>query len=414
MVSPIDDPVSSCGPDVVVVGGGPAGSAAAITLARAKRSVILIDKASFPRDKCCGDGLTTGALRHLEDLGVDPASIPSFRTVHGIVFRGPRSREVTFPFPPDRGMFGAVARRTELDVALLEAARSQGVDVRTGHALSGASPGRDELTLQVDGLGTLTTPWVIGADGMWSPLRRILDQQLDGYRGDWHAFRQYVTDVSDRARSELMIFFDADLLPGYAWSFPLADGCVNFGFGILRGSSLDGASMSRRWEDLLERRHIRAFLGDGARPEGQRKAWPIPTRLPGPTLSAGRALFVGDAAALGDPMTGEGIGQALASGIAAARAIIDTSGSPDAVRDTYATWVGRNLTPDTRMANLLSRALRHRKGARAAIATAGMTRWTRENFARWLFEDEPRGVAFTPSRLHAQFLRRDGAYLPDR
>lgn len=400
------------GPHVVVVGGGPAGSAAAITLVRAQRRVVLIDKATFPRDKCCGDGLTTGALRHLEGLGVDTASIPSFTPVHDIVVRGPRGRQVTFPLPRDRGLFGAVARRTELDAALLETARAQGVDVRTGHALTGASPASDGLTLQVDELGTLRAPWVIGADGMWSPLRRMLGQQLGDYRGDWHAFRQYLTDVSDRAHSELMIFFDADLLPGYAWSFPLADGHVNFGFGILRGSSLDGASMSRRWEDLLGRPHIRAFLGERAHPEGPRKAWPIPTRLPGPTLTAGRALFVGDAAALGDPMTGEGIGQALASGIAAARAIIDGAGSAESVRDNYVTWIQRNLAPDTRMADLLSRALRHRRGARAAIATAGLTRWTRQNFARWLFEDEPRGVLFTPSRLHGKFLRRDGAYFP--
>ena len=66
--------------DVAVVGGGPAGAAAAITLARAGRDVVLVDKATFPRDKCCGDGLTTGALRALEDLGLDPAAVESWST----------------------------------------------------------------------------------------------------------------------------------------------------------------------------------------------------------------------------------------------------------------------------------------------------------------------------------------------
>jgi len=61
--------------DVAVVGGGPAGAAAAITLARAGRDVVLVDKARFPRDKCCGDGLTTGALRLLETLGFDPSTV---------------------------------------------------------------------------------------------------------------------------------------------------------------------------------------------------------------------------------------------------------------------------------------------------------------------------------------------------
>ncbi|HET8929593.1 MAG TPA: FAD-dependent monooxygenase, partial [Acidimicrobiales bacterium] len=277
--------------------------------------------------------------------------------------------------------------------------------------LTGATRHPDHVALDIAGLGIVDVPWAIGADGMWSPLRRALGEQLDSYRGDWHAFRQYLTGVSERAQTELMIFFDADLLPGYAWSFPLADGRVNFGFGILRGSRLDGASMSRRWDDLLERRHIRAFIGEAAEPEGQRKAWPIPTRLPGPTLTAGRTLFVGDAAALGDPMTGEGIGQALASGIGAAEAILAHPDSVDEVDAAYTDWVAGHLEPDTRMANLLSRALQHRKGARAAIATAGLTPWTRRNFARWLFEDEPRGVLFTPKRLHTSFLRRDGAFV---
>lgn len=396
--------------DVAIVGGGPGGAAAAITLARAGRRTVLVDKATFPRDKCCGDGLTTLALRELEQLGLDPAVIPSWQRVDDIVVRGPRARVVTFPLPRGRGTFAAVARRTELDAAVLDLARDAGVTVHEGHRLVGATRAGDTVEVDVEGLGSVTARWVIGADGTWSPLRRALGAQLEGYRGDWHAYRQYFTDVSAQAQRDLMIWFDADLLPGYAWSFPLGDGRVNFGYGIVRGDHLDGSWMNRRWVDLLQRPHIAGFLGADAVADGPRKAWPIPTRLPGPTLTAGRALFVGDASALGDPMTGEGIGQALASGIAAARAIIANPDDPAAVGDDYRTWVAAHLAPDTRMAEWLSRALRHRKGARAAIATAGLTPWTRRNFARWLFEDEPRGAILTPSRIHRDFLRRDGTF----
>jgi geranylgeranyl reductase family protein len=398
--------------DVAVVGGGPAGSAAAITLARGGAQVLLVDKASFPRDKCCGDGLTTGALRHLEHLGLDPRSVPSWKRVDDIVVQGPRGRNVRFPLPRGRGTFAAVARRVELDAALVDLARSRGVEVYGGRALRAATARPTAVHLDIEGLGVVRAGHVVGADGMWSPLRKALGVGLDDYRGDWHAFRQYFRNVSPRASTELVVWFEPDLLPGYAWSFPLADGRANVGFGILRGSKLDGAAMGKTWTDLLRRPHIVEFLGRDAEPEGPRKAWPIPTRLPGPALHAGRALFVGDAAALGDPMTGEGIGQALASGIAAAQAILaGTSTDPATTAgERYERWVRRELLPDTRMANWLTHALRHRKGARAAIAVAGLTPWTRRNFARWLFEDEPRGVILTPRRLHPRFLRRPGTF----
>ncbi|HEV8116663.1 MAG TPA: FAD-dependent oxidoreductase, partial [Acidimicrobiales bacterium] len=89
-----DDAQCTLDCDVAVVGGGPAGSAAAITLARAGRDVVLVDKATFPRDKCCGDGLTTGALRHLEALGLRPDAVASWQPVTRTIIRSPSGRTV--------------------------------------------------------------------------------------------------------------------------------------------------------------------------------------------------------------------------------------------------------------------------------------------------------------------------------
>ena len=411
--------------DVAVVGGGPAGSAAAITLARGGRDVVLVDKATFPRDKCCGDGLTTAALRHLEALGLQPDDVASWQPVTLAVIRSPSGRTAELPLPtgPGAGTYAAVARRADLDAALLDVARAEGVKVHDGHALSGITvpAGEQIVRLDVKGLGPVRARYVIGADGMWSPVRKALlggAGEPEGYLGEWHAFRQYFRGGGPEARRALWVWFEEDLLPGYLWSFPLPDGRLNVGYGVQRGSKRApeplGKRMSQLWPELLARPHIRAVLGEAAEPEAPHKAWPIPARIERTTLAAagGRALFVGDAARATDPMTGEGIGQALESGILAAEAISAAGAlQPWVAQQRYEEAVRRTISLDNRLAGLLSaRGVAHRKGIRAAVRLAGATPWTRRCFGRWLFEDESRAALATPARWHRRFLRRPGAY----
>jgi menaquinone-9 beta-reductase len=400
--------------DVVVVGAGPAGTAAAITLARAGVDVVMLDRARFPRDKICGDGLTAGALRILAGLGLRTGSLPSWQVVHDVVLRSPSGLETVFPLPRGRGLYAAVARRTELDAALVDLARDAGVEVLEGHACTGAEDRPDQVVLQAEGIGSLQARYAIAADGMWSPVRKHLGVSTPGYRGEWHAFRQYFTGVGPRAASELFVSFEADLLPGYVWSFPLPDGRANVGFGIQR----DGRKvarvqdMARLWPELLTRPHIRDVLGQEAVAESPHRAWPIPARIDRTLLAAGRTLFVGDAAAATDPLTGEGIGQALLTGVLAAEAVV-RSGPDDAAGAAagYERAARAALVADHRMSMLLVRATRHRKGARAAIRVAATSDWTRRNFARWLFEDYPRALIATPRRWRRGMFSGPGARL---
>ena len=397
--------------DVIVVGAGPAGVAAAVTLAQAGREVVVVDKARFPRDKICGDGLTAGALRLLEGLGLDPGDVPSWQVVDDVVVRGPSGHEVTFPLPRGRGTYAAVARRVDLDAALVERARSAGVKVLDGHACLGVEERDDEVEISVEGLGALSAGFVVAADGMWSPVRKHLGLATPGYRGEWHAFRQYFTDVGPRAASELIVWFEPDLLPGYAWSFPLPGNRANVGFGIQRGGKVARVQeMAAIWPELLARPHIRAVLGDDATPESPHRAWPIPARIDEAVLTGARTLFVGDAAAATDPLTGEGIGQALLTGVLAAEAIVDHGPAAAAVTEAYREAARRALVADHKMSMLLIRALKHRKGARAAVRIAGATDWTRRNFGRWLFEDYPRAAAVTPRRWRPGLFTGAGAY----
>ena len=122
-------------------------------------------------------------------------------------------------------------------------------------------------------------------------------------------------------------------------------------------------------------------------------------------------LIDGDAAMATDTMTGEGIGQALLTGRLAAEAIVRAGAlRPGLARDVYERDVRHHLLADHRMSAALSRVLRSERGTRGALRLADSSDWTRRNFARWMFEDEPRAVAVTPSRWHRQFLHRPGAY----
>ena len=401
--------------DVAVVGGGPAGAAAAITLARAGRDVVVVDKSTFPRDKTCGDGLTAGALRLAEELGVRPEVVPSWQPVYDVVVRSPLGREVTYPLPRDAGVFAAVARRREFDAALLDVARSEGVKVCDGHGVTGASwdPARAAVDLRVEGLGELSARYAIAADGMWSPMRKWLLGEEQRYLGEWHGFRQYFSGVTGRAATDLVVWFDADLIPGYAWSFPLPDGRANVGYGVLRSSGRPTRWMKEAWADILERPHVREALGAHAEPEAAHAAWPIPARLGASSVTAagGRVLFVGDAARATDPMTGEGIGQALETGMLAAQAVVAAGERwPGRAAFSYEEAL-RPMALDHRLASWLGGVLGNPKGNDWAIRIAGLTPWTRRNFARWLFEDYPRAALATPRRWHRGMFTGPGAYV---
>ncbi|MEQ1873321.1 MAG: geranylgeranyl reductase family protein [Ilumatobacteraceae bacterium] len=391
--------------EVLVIGGGPAGATAAMLLARAGRSVMVVDKASFPRDKCCGDGLTTLALRELDALGFKPAMVPSWQTVAEAWLRSPSGREVCLPLPAD-GISGATAPRREFDFALLQMAREAGADVREGCTVVGVEQTGDGVDVEIEHVGQVRAVFAIAADGMWSPTRKALGLAEPGYLGEWHAFRQYATGVTGPAAHRLYVWFEPDFLPGYAWSFPLPDGRVNLGFGVVRDGERSGKSMNAEWAGLLDRPHIRAALGSDATLQDRVAAWPIPAGIDRATLSAGSVLFVGDAARATDVMTGEGIGQAIVTGRLAAEAIL----AGGAVAAMYEKSVRAHLLADHRMSKLLNSWLARAWIARGAVRVVGISGWTRRNFARWMFEDEPRAILLTPKRWHRKFLRRPAPF----
>jgi flavin-dependent dehydrogenase len=249
--------------------------------------------------------LTTAALRWLQHLGLDPSAVGSWHDVDAAWVRSPSGRAVEFPLPSGMGKFAAVSARVDLDAALLERARAAGVTVRDATSVTAVDePAPDHIRVGVDDGDAYQTAYVVAADGMWSPVRRMIGIAADGYLGEWHAARAYVDGVTGDAAERLWVWFEGDLLPGYAWSFPLGGGRVNLGFGVWRDDQRHGRELKRVWDTLSGRDHIARSLGPHAEAVGSMKAWPIPARITTAPLGRGRALLVGDAAGAADPLTG--------------------------------------------------------------------------------------------------------------
>lgn len=398
--------------DVVVVGAGPAGSSAALELARAGRHVLVVDRARFPRDKCCGDGLTTAALRRLDDLGLPLFALPSATRAEAVRIHAPSGRTVVLPLAPLTTPV-AVVRRSDLDVALLRLAEAAGARVLEGRGASLVEVDADRVRVSLADGSVVTAPFAIAADGAWSPVVRSLRlgrsdrpagrhprplrRRLRSEAGpgvarphpsplEWRAFRRYHRDAG--VRGLLEVCFLPDALPGYAWVFPLGDGSANVGLGLVPAGP---AARARRLEEAFARPGLATLLGTPPQPTEPVRAWPIPagfswTRLADPS---GRVLVVGDAARLADPATGEGIAQALESGHLAARAVLAAGRRrPELAARHYRQAVASGLGVDHAVARAAAWALRDRRTSEAAVAAT--RRLGGATFAAWMFEAIPR------------------------
>jgi geranylgeranyl reductase family protein len=315
--------------DVLVVGAGPAGSIAALVLARSGASVALLDKAQFPRDKACGDFVGPRGLQVLADLGIaEPAGLD----VGDMVVIGPTGRRVVLPcfngvtYP---GRARAMTRSV-FDDALRTAALDAGAVAFTGRADRPLwSSGEIDGFTVSDGDGEeLRADFVIGADGATSHVAQSAGL-VEGSRVLWgFAVRCYVEQNIDLPAITLWEQTRWHAFPGYGWIFPNPGGMANIGLGI--GTLADrqaGADAVRALPAHLDHLVELGLIDRAA-------VSPLPRRLGGwlkmgmvgTTPAAGRVLLVGDAAGLVNPLQGEGIAQAMTSGRSAAEAILGLPG----------------------------------------------------------------------------------------
>lgn len=282
--------------------------------------MALVDKAGFPRDKACGDLIGPRGVQLLSDLGV---ALPASARVGDMVVVGPTGRRVRLPCAPGITYpgYGLSVRRTTFDAAVHDAAVAAGAVAITGRAAAINGDGGVE-GVAVDGR-ELRAHTVIGADGATSAVADAAGL-VDRRRALWgFAVRTY---LDEHVALPVIAFWEPEprtALPGYGWLFPTADGGANVGIGVgTLGDRAKGRDAVRLLPAFLD--HLR-HLGLLARPPQDAPVlggW-LKMGIVG-TSPAGRGvLLVGDAAGLVNPLQGEGISQALRSGWAAARAVLD-------------------------------------------------------------------------------------------
>ena len=351
--------------DALVVGSGPAGSVAALVLARGGARVALVDKAAFPRDKACGDIVGPKGLQVLFELGVP---MPTGRDVGDILVIGPTGRRVRLP--SGEGLtypgYGRAITRTELDRALHDIAVAEGAVPVQGRADTQLSSDGHVDGFRLDDGSELRADFVIGADGATSTVARSAGL-VDPQRVLWgFAIRIYLPDVVELPA---IVFWEPTRwhgFPGYGWVFPGAEGGTNVGLGLATlCDRKGGAAAARALPAFLE--HLRKLGLVGRPPAGSARqlgGW-LKMGMIGTTPADGRVLLVGDAAGLVNPLQGEGIAQALGSGRLAAEAVL--RGNGQAAADYRARLAAEHL-PYHRLAAALQKATVGRPFAIAAAA----------------------------------------------
>lgn len=330
-------------PQVLVVGGGPGGASAAFWLAQRGVDVVLAEKKHYPREKACGDGLTPRAVRQLTDMGFDFDRPDVHRVVGLRSYAGDVMLEMPWPEHSVYPNWGATLRRSDLDGRVAALAESAGATVLQGvEAVAVVENGNltaVELKRTGEAAEVVVPQYVVVADGSLSRFGRQLgaERRRDypfglAVRGYWESpnstdgFIESQLDIRDS---------QGRAMPGYGWVFPMGDGTINVGAGLV--------STFKGWKDINTSHILEAYLAElpqhwhvGPEPVARPIGGKLPMAFSVGPKSGRNWVLVGDAAGAVNPFNGEGIDYAYETGRLAAGLIADALATSDP--DTLAVY----------------------------------------------------------------------------
>ena len=321
--------------DVLIAGAGPGGATTSIFLAKEKINHIIIDKAVFPRDKICGDafsGKSVGILKRITSdwQGYFIKDKKKAVISTGIQFISPGNTSLNIPFllkpASKQNPAGFVSRRLDFDNTLVGLINPQFAILLTDTELVDIEQTAGGLLVKIQQHGEhkiIFTKIIVGAEGRNSIVAKKMAQHTMEPAHYSAGIRAYYKNVSGlHSQNYIELHFLKELQPGYLWIFPLPNGDANVGVGMLSKSiSLKKVNLKQLMLDAIKTHPNLKDRFVNAVAEGAIEGWGLPLGSKKRKLSGNRFLLTGDAASLIDPFTGEGIGNAMVSGLVAARVI---------------------------------------------------------------------------------------------